>query len=352
MGNTIGELFKVTTFGESHGKAVGVVIDGVVPGIEITQKEIQQELDRRRPGQSKASTPRQEKDKAEILSGVFEGRTTGTSICMIIKNHDAHSKSYEDIKDIFRPGHADYTYFNKYGIRDYRGGGRSSGRETIGRVAAGALAKKILSQYGIQVIAYTIEIAGVRAKKIDLLEIENNSVRCPDKSAAQKMEKKIISARKEGDSVGGIIEVVAKNVPVGLGDPVFDKLDADIAKAIMSIGAVKGVEIGAGFEVAKMKGSTNNDQMKAGAFISNNSGGILGGISNGNDIVVRAAIKPTPSILKPQKTIDIHGNEVVISVKGRHDPCICPRAVPVVEAMMAITLLDHLQRQKAIEAQG
>lgn len=353
MSSTLGKNFRITTFGESHGKAVGVVIDGVKPGLKISEEEIQKELDKRKPGQSNVSTPRQEEDQVNILSGIFNGKTTGTPICLVVYNKDADSSKYEKIKNIFRPGHADFTYLKKYGVRDYRGGGRVSGRETIARVAAGAIAKKLLSKNGIKIIAYTKEIAGIVAKKIDLAEIEKNPVRCPDKKAAKKMEMVILKAKAEGDSVGGIVEVIATNVPAGLGDPVFDKLSANIAKALVSIPAVKGVEIGAGFKVAQMKGSECNDQFikKGGKIIttSNNSGGILGGISTGMPIVARVAVKPTSSIAKEQQTVDIDGKKVKIKIKGRHDPCICPRIVPVVESMMAIILADAIMRQETIK---
>ncbi|HBA26190.1 MAG TPA: chorismate synthase [Nitrospinae bacterium] len=347
-GNSFGKIFKVTTWGESHGKALGVIIDGCPPMIELQEEDIQIELDRRMPGNSDVTSPRKETDSVEILSGVFEGKTTGAPISLLIKNIDVDSSKYEKIKSIFRPGHADYTYFVKYGIRDYRGGGRSSGRETVGRVAAGAVAKKILKKRGIRVTGYTKQIGDITASVIDLNEIEKNDVRCPDKSAAKQMIERIKEVRKDGDSVGGIVEVIVSGVPAGLGEPVFDKLSADIAKALMSIGAVKGVEIGAGFKSALLLGSQNNDEMytKDGKvkFRTNNSGGILGGISNGDDIVIRIAVKPTASISKIQKSVDINNSERGIKVEGRHDPCICPRIVPVAEAMMAIVITDHLLR--------
>src|SRR3990167_282370 len=363
-GNSFGKIFKITTWGESHGKALGVIIDGCPPMLELNEEDMQIELDRRAPGNSEVASPRKETDKVEILSGVFEGKTTGAPISLLIRNIDVDSSKYEKIKDIFRPGHADYTYFVKYGIRDHRGGGRSSGRETVGRVAAGAVAKKILKAKGINVTGYTKQIGDITASVIDFNEIEKNDVRCPDKNTAQKMIEKIKEVRKAGDSIGGIVEVIASGVPPGLGEPVFDKLSADIAKALMSIGAVKGVEIGAGFKSALLLGSQNNDEMyvkahsehirfaqcklrESGgkvAFKTNNSGGILGGISNGDDIVVRIAVKPTASISKLQRSVDIHGKEREIRVEGRHDPCICPRIVPVAEAMMAIVITDHLFR--------
>jgi len=353
-GNTFGKLFTITTFGESHGKAIGVVIDGVRPGMPLNEADIQVELDRRRPGQSLATTQRKEPDKAEILSGVFEGKTTGTPIAIIVNNKDANPNDYEDLKDVFRPGHADFAYFKKFGIRDWRGGGRASGRETAARVAAGAIAKKMLAQQGITVIAYTKEIAGVVAENLDLNSIENNAVRCPDPKAAEAMLLKIDEARKSLDSVGGIIEAVAKGCPTGLGDPVFEKLDAKLAQAIMSIGAVKGVEFGDGFKASSMKGSEFNDAYKTeGGKVqtqSNHGGGISGGISNGEDIVLRAVVRPTCSIAQPQNTITKEGKAASIQIKGRHDPCICPRAVVVVEAMIAITLADCLLIQKSIQS--
>ena len=355
-GNSFGRIFKITTWGESHGKALGVIIDGCPPMLDLSEDDIQVELDKRAPGNSEVASPRKETDKVEILSGVFEGKTTGAPISLLIRNIDVDSSKYEKIKDIFRPGHADYTYFVKYGIRDHRGGGRSSGRETVGRVAAGAVAKKILRLKGIKITGYTKQIGDITASVIDLNEIEKNDVRCPDKNTAYKMIEKIKEVRSDGDSIGGIVEVIASGVPPGLGEPVFDKLSADIAKALMSIGAIKGVEIGAGFKSALLLGSQNNDEMYIKAcgersesngkiaFKTNNSGGILGGISNGDDIVVKIAVKPTASISKLQRSVDIHGKEREIRVEGRHDPCICPRIVPVAEAMMAIVITDHLLR--------
>ncbi|MBI4379269.1 MAG: chorismate synthase [Nitrospinae bacterium] len=347
-GNSFGKLFKITTWGESHGPALGVIIDGCPSMLDLKEDDIQFELDRRMPGKGEATSPRGEPDKVEILSGVFRGKTTGAPISMVIKNVDVDSSKYEKIKDIFRPGHADYTYFARYGFRDYRGGGRSSGRETAGRVAAGAVAKKILQIRGVKITGYTKQIGDTIASTFEIDEIEKNEVRCPDKSAAQMMLEKIREAKKSGDSIGGIVEVKASGIPPGIGDPVFDKLDADIAKALMSIGAVKGVEIGSGFKSVFLPGSQNNDEiyMKDGkvAFRTNNSGGILGGISNGDDIIVRIAVKPTASIGKRQRSVDVHGHETELKVEGRHDPCICPRIVPVAEAMMAIVFVDHLLR--------
>jgi len=351
-GNSFGQLFKITTFGESHGAALGVVVDGVPPNIPLKEKDIQEQLDRRKPGQSSVTTPRKESDQVEILSGVFEGKTTGTSLAMVIYNHNQKSEDYSELKNIFRPGHADYTYLKKYGIYDYRGSGRASGRETACRVAAGAIAKKILAQKGIVLAAYTLSVGDVAAQKIDASVIERNPVRAPDMEAAKRMMKRIEGAKKEGDSIGGVIEAVVKKCPAGLGDPVFDKLEATIAHALMSIGGIRGIEIGKGFAAAKMKGSEHNDRFYATSdniqTHTNHAGGISGGISNGNDIVVRVAVKPTSSIAKPQETIDKNKKKVTLAIKGRHDPCLCPRIVPVVEAMLAITIVDHLFIQKAL----
>lgn len=350
-GNTLGTLFRIATFGESHGKAVGVLIDGVRPKMRISERDIQKELDRRRPGQSSVTSPRRETDRVEIVSGVFRGKTLGTPICLLIRNIDKDPGAYKSVRNLFRPGHAGYTYLAKYGIHDYRGGGRSSGRETAGRVAAGALARHLLSKRGIDIFAYTLEAAGVRAKRVIRSEIEKNPMRCPDPDAAAAMEKLIGRLRKEGDSAGGIVEAVVKGCPPGLGDPVFDKLDADLARALMSIPAIKGIEIGSGFSAARMKGSEHNDPFftsgKDGRIRTrtNRSGGILGGISNGEDIIVRVAVKPPSSIRKRQRTVDLRGRSAGISMTGRHDPCICPRVVPVVESMIAVVLADHLLRQ-------
>jgi chorismate synthase len=323
--NTFGRNLRVTTFGESHGKALGAVIDGCPPDIPLEENDIQALLDRRRPGMSPLSSPRQEDDKIEILSGVFEGKTTGTPIAMIVRNRDVQSKDYEELREVFRPGHADFTYQEKYGIRDHRGGGRSSGRETVGRVAAGALAMKYLAMHGITVSGRIVSVHG--------------------KTEPAAIKHEILAAKDAGDSVGGIAEIVAKGCPAGLGDPVFGKLDALIAGAMMGIGAVKGVEIGDGFSVAGKFGSHNNDPMTEDGFSSNHAGGILGGISSGQDIVVRIAVKPTPSVAKTQKTLNIHGKVVDISVGGRHDPCIVPRIIPVAEAMLALVLADCLLEQ-------
>ncbi|MDR0932209.1 MAG: chorismate synthase [Victivallales bacterium] len=346
-GNTFGHLFRVTTFGESHGVAIGCVIDGVPAGIRLDTAQIQHDLDRRRPGQSKVSTMRNESDSVEILSGVMAGVTTGTALAMLIRNSDQHSSDYENLSHCFRPGHADYGYFKKYGIRDYRGGGRSSGRETAMRVAAGAVAKQLLAFYGISLQAYSIRIGGVSAKNFDLSQVESNIVRSADPEVADAMIAAIRTAQSELDSVGGIIECRADGVPAGLGEVVFDKLDALIAHAMLSIGGIKGVEFGAGFAAADLRGKNNNDPITPGGFSSNNAGGILGGISTGQPIVFRVAMKPTSSIAQEQQTIDENGNAVTLCVHGRHDPCLVPRAVPVVEAMTALVLADMLLQNRA-----
>ncbi len=349
-GNTFGKIFKISTWGESHGPGVGVVIEGCPAGLPISEKDIQKELDRRRTGQSKVTTSRKEKDQIRFLSGVFQGKTTGTPLSMMVENSDADSTKYETIKDLYRPGHADYTYDMKYGFRDYRGGGRSSARETVGRVAAGAVAKKLLKRKKITVVAYTKQIGPHIAKTIDLKEIEKNIVRCPDKKMAEKMIDHVMKLRKRGDSVGGVVEVLAMGVPPGLGEPVFDRLDADLAKALMSLPAVKGVEVGSGFAAAELTGSQNNDAFysKGGKIHTrtNNAGGILGGISTGEDIVMRFVVKPTSSILKEQETVTASGEKATIQVEGRHDPCVSPRAVPIAEAMVALTLIDHYLRNQ------
>ncbi len=346
-GNTLGEQFRVTTFGESHGAGLGVVIDGIPAGVPIDQEFLQQELDRRRPGQSKVSTMRQETDQAEILSGVFEGVSTGTSLAIIIRNTDQRSKDYSSLANVFRPGHADYSYFKKYGIRDYRGGGRSSGRETVARVAAGAIAKLVLKTMGVSVRACSLMIGKVWAESLDWSIVESNVVRAPDNKATERMIVAIQEAQALNDSVGGIIYGEALGVPAGWGEPVFDKLDAMLAYAMLSIGGVKGIEFGTGFQVTNKCGSENNDPILPNGFASNNSGGILGGISNGDTITFRVAIKPTPSIAQPQTTIDKNGNPTEIVVKGRHDPCLVPRAVPVVEAMTALILADLALRNRS-----
>jgi chorismate synthase len=349
-GSTFGKLFKITTWGESHGDGVGVVVEGCPAGLPLKESDIQKDLDRRRTGQSKVTTTRKEGDKIIIMSGVFKGKTTGTPISMRVDNKDADSSKYELIKHLYRPGHADYTYDAKYGFRDYRGGGRSSARETVGRVAAGAIAKKLLALDKITVTGFTRQIGHHIATTINFKEIEKNIVRCPDAKTAKKMVDAIMQARKNGDSLGGIVEVIAKGVPAGLGEPVFDRLDADLAKAVMCIPAVKGMEIGAGFQTATMTGSECNDvfatKNKKVMTQTNNAGGILGGISNGMDIIVKLVVKPTSSINKAQDTITQKGKKAEIRVEGRHDPCVAPRAVPIAEAMVALTLIDHLLRNK------
>ncbi|WP_366070275.1 chorismate synthase [Methanothrix sp.] len=366
-GSTFGTIFRATTWGESHGPAVGVVVDGCPAGIELSENDVQKELDRRRPGQSRATTERRESDRVEILSGVFEGLTTGTPISMVVWNTDARSSHYDSIRHTPRPGHADYTYHAKYGIRDHRGGGRASARETVGRVAAGAVAKKLLSEFGVEIVGYVIELGGIRASlpgwtsmgsidRGELLSIremaESSPIRCPDADASSRILSLLESVRSEGDSIGGVVEVVAIGVPPGLGEPVFDKLDADLAKALMSMGAVKAVEIGAGTESARLRGSEMNDPISYEngmiSFERNNAGGILGGISTGAPIVCRISVKPTPSIARSQRTVDLQSGESVdISVRGRHDPAIPPRIVPVAEAMIALVLADHLLRQRS-----
>ena len=346
-GNTFGELFRVTTFGESHGPGLGVIIDGVPAGVKIDEALIQRDLDRRRPGQSKVSTMRKEPDRVEILSGVFEGVSTGTSLAMVIRNTDQRSQDYGRLAELFRPGHADLGFFKKYGVRDYRGGGRSSGRETSMRVAAGAVAKMVLATMGVSVRACSMMIGGVYAETVDWSVVEENIVRSPDLAAAEKMVAAIRAAQADRDSVGGIICCEAHGVPAGWGEPVFDKLDALLAHAILSIGGIKGIEIGAGFEAPKKRGSENNDSSLPSGFASNHAGGILGGISNGDVITFRAAMKPTSSIAKKQHTIDKEGNATEIEVLGRHDPCLVPRAVPVVEAMTALVLADLALRNRA-----
>lgn len=347
-GNSFGELFRITTWGESHGKGVGVVIDGCPSKIPLDEAVIQSMLDRRRPGKSIASTTRKEPDRAMILSGVFDQMTTGTPIMIMVDNKDPDSRAYLPYTDRFRPGHGDITYDAKYGIRDWRGGGRASARETVARVAAGAVAKAILEQEEIEIIAYTAELGGIRPRTRDLSVISDNAFCCPDMDAAREMEKRVSAVRKQGNSLGGIVEIIARNVPAGLGEPVFDKLDADLAKAIMSIGAVKGVEIGAGFDATAKLGSENNDPITSEGFATNHAGGILAGISNGDDVVVRAAVKPIPSIAIEQNTIDKSGNAVTISMKGRHDISAIPRINVVCEAMVSLVLADHLLRQRAI----
>jgi chorismate synthase len=347
-GNSFGKLFNITTWGESHGKGIGVVIDGCPPGITITEDIVQEMMDKRKPGGSKSSTSRRETDTRQIMSGIFEEKTTGTPIMICIENKDSDSSSYEKYKDMFRPGHGDITYQAKYGIRDWKGGGRASARETAARVAAGAIAKEILRTENIEIIAYTLELGGIVANTIDLAQVSKNNYGCPDKNAAKEIEKRVVDTRKKGDSIGGIVEILVTGVPAGLGEPVFDKLDADIAKAMMSIGAIKGIEIGAGFQSARMLGSESNDPITPGGFESNNSGGILAGISNGDDILIRVAVKPIPSIEIEQDTIDVRKAPKKISVKGRHDISAIPRINVVCESMVAIALADHLLRQRTI----
>ncbi len=343
--NTYGRIIHMTTFGESHGPAIGAVMDGVRPGLEISEEEIQIQLNRRRPGQSDVVTPRSEKDQVHILSGVFEGKTTGAPIAMVIYNKDQDSSKYEGIKDKFRPGHADFTFYKKYGIRDHRGGGRSSGRETAGRVMCGAIARKVLLERGVTFTAHAIEIAGIKANTCDHSVIETNPVRCADPQAAREMEKAILAAKDDEDSVGGIVQLEIKGLPAGLGDPVFDKLDARLAKALLSLGATKGFEIGRGFELCRLRGSQSNDHMGRNGFLSNNAGGITGGISTGQDVIIRVGIKPTSSIAKEQQTMDIDFNDCKIEVHGRHDPCIVPRVIPVIENMAALVIWDAWETQ-------
>lgn len=347
-GNSFGQLFRVTTFGESHGLALGAVVDGCPPGLAISEADLQGDLDRRKPGTSRYTTPRREPDEVKILSGVFEGKTTGTSIGLLIENTDQRSKDYSDIKDLFRPGHADYTYHQKYGQRDYRGGGRSSARETAMRVAAGAIAKKYLKQlHGIEICGFLAQLGPIKAEAFDAAQIEQNPFFFPDAGKLEALDQYMRDLKKEGNSIGAKVRVIARNVPVGLGEPVFDRLDADIAYAMMGINAVKGVEIGDGFAVVEQKGSEHRDEMTPAGFASNHAGGILGGISSGQDIVVSMALKPTSSITVPGKTITTEGEATEMITKGRHDPCVGIRAVPIAEAMLALVLMDHLLRHRA-----
>jgi len=345
-GNTFGQVFRVTTFGESHGIALGGIVDGCPAGLALSESDLQVDLDRRKPGQNRLQTQRKEPDTVQILSGIFEGSTTGTPIAFAVFNEDFKSKDYSAIKDSFRPGHADYTYFKKYGRRDYRGGGRSSARETLSRVAAGAIARKILALEGIKIVGYVSQIGSVKIKKVVPEEIAKNRLFCPDPDAVAEMEAQIRQVQSERDSIGAMVEVVASGAPAGLGEPVFEKLDAALAGAMVSINAVKGVEIGAGFDVVELKGSQNCDAITPQGFRTNHAGGILGGISNGDDICVRLALKPTSSIATPQETIDIHGQSTTIATLGRHDPCVGIRAVPIAEAMMALVLVDFFLRNK------
>ena len=359
MANTFGQLFRVTTFGESHGGGIGVVIDGCPPKIEISEADIQRELDRRRPGQSKITTQRKEEDRCEIVSGIFEGKTLGTPIAILVRNKDARPKDYVEIAGKFRPSHADFSYEAKYGIRNWQGGGRASARETIGRVAAGAVAKKILSilYSNFEIVAYVAQIHEIIAKinrsSVKMKDAEKNAVRCPDVAAAKRMESLIGQIRDEGDSVGGVIECVVRGIPAGLGEPVFDKLEADLAKAMLSLPATKGFEIGSGFAATRMRGSEHNDpfEMRGGKIrtATNNSGGVQGGISNGEEIYFRVAFKPTATIAHEQKTVSTSREQTKLSARGRHDPCVLPRAVPIVEAMTALVLCDHALRQQATD---
>ena len=348
-GNTFGKLFCITTWGESHGPAVGVVVDGCPPGIEMDESIIQKMLDRRRPGRATTSTSRKEKDQAKILSGAFEGRTTGTPIMIMVENQDAKSNAYNSIANVYRPGHGDFTYQAKYGIRDWRGGGRSSARETVGRVAAGAVAMEVLKRENIEILAHTVALGSITAEKFDAETICLNPFLCADPVAAEKMTEEVENVKRQGDSLGGVVEIRVKNVPPGIGEPVFDKLDAEIAKALMSIGAVKGVEIGAGFNAAAMRGSQNNDPITPDGFSSNNAGGILAGISNGDEIIARVAVKPIPSISIEQETVDTDNKSSRITIKGRHDISAIPRINVVCEAMVSLVLTDHLLRQGAME---
>ena len=347
-GNSIGKLFKVTTFGESHGTALGCIVDGVPPGMNLSESDMQHDLDRRRPGSSRYTTQRREADQVKILSGVFEGVTTGTSIGLLFENTDQRSQDYSKIKDIFRPSHADYTYQQKYGIRDYRGGGRSSARETAMRVAAGAIAKKYLHEkLGITIRGYLAQMGDIECQLNDWQQVDQNPFFCPDESKLETLDQLLRQLKKEGDSVGAKVCIVAENVPVGLGEPVFDKLDADLAHALMSINAVKGVEIGDGFAAVNKRGSENRDEITPQGFLSNHAGGILGGISSGQTIISSIALKPTPSIEIVGQSININGESVEVSTHGRHDPCVGIRAVPIAEAMVAIVLMDHYLRYRA-----
>ncbi|MGD8483534.1 MAG: chorismate synthase [Thioalkalispiraceae bacterium] len=350
-GNTLGKLFTVTSFGESHGPAIGCIVDGCPPGLALEEADLQGDLDRRKPGKTRHTTQRREADQVEILSGVFEGKTTGTPIALIIHNTDQRSKDYSEIMNTFRPGHADYSYLQKYGMRDYRGGGRSSARETAMRVAAGAIAKKYLKQQcGIEIKGYMAQLGPIHYEQFDWDEIENNPFFFPDASKVQQLEDYMDALRKEGNSIGARINVVATGVPPGLGEPVFDRLDADIAHAMMCINAVKGVEIGAGFASVEQKGTEHRDEMTPQGFLSNHAGGVLGGISSGQHIEVSMALKPTSSIRLPGKSIDLAGQPVEVVTKGRHDPCVGIRATPIAEAMLAIVLMDHYLRQRGQNA--
>jgi len=346
-GNSFGKLFTVTTFGESHGLALGGIVDGCPPGLALSEEDLQQDLDRRKPGTSRHTTQRREADQVKILSGVFEGKTTGTPIGLVIENTDQRSKDYSNIKDTFRPGHADYTYQQKYGVRDYRGGGRSSARETAIRVAAGGVAKKYLrDQFGIEIRGYLSQLGPIKAEKHVWDDVETNAFFFPNNEQIEALENYMDALRKSGDSIGARVNVIATNIPPGLGEPIFDRLDADIAHAMMSINAVKGVEIGAGFASVEQKGTEHRDEITPEGFLSNNAGGILGGISSGQDISVSIALKPTSSLRLPGQSIDVNGNPIEVVTHGRHDPCVGIRATPIAEAMLAIVLMDHLLRQR------
>ena len=359
MGSSFGRIFRITTFGESHGGAVGVVVDGCPPRLPLAEEEIQRDLDRRKPGQSRLTTPRSEPDRVEILSGVFEGNTIGSPVAMLVHNRDARPQAYEHMKNVYRPSHADYTTEAKYGIRNWQGGGRASARETIGRVAAGAVARKLLRvAAGVEILAWVRRVHEIEAKidpgSVTLEAVESNIVRCPEPTAAGEMAERIDAARARGDSLGGVVECVARGVPAGLGEPVFDKLEADLASGLMSLPASKGFEIGSGFEGTHMTGIEHNDPFVPGEdgrphTTSNRSGGVQGGISNGEDIVLRVAFKPTATISQPQQTVDRGGEAVVLEAQGRHDPCVLPRAVPVVEAMVCLVLADHFLRQHSVD---
>ncbi len=346
-GNTFGQAFTVTTFGESHGVALGAIVDGCPPGLELSEADLQTDLDRRRPGQSKYTTQRRELDEVKIMSGVFEGRTTGTPIGLVIENTDQRSRDYGEIKDQYRPAHADYSYDKKYGFRDYRGGGRASARETSMRVAAGGIAKKYLWEtFGTRISGYLSQIGAIKPKIDSLEHVENNPFFCPDPNVVDEIAALIDQLRRDGDSIGARINVVASNVPAGLGEPVFDKLDADLASALVSINAVKGVEFGTGFLSVTQRGSMHRDEMDASGFLSNNAGGVLGGISTGQNVEMSIALKPTSSLTMPGKSIDRYGNEVEVVTKGRHDPCVGIRATPIAEAMVALVLMDHVLRDR------
>lgn len=350
-GNTFGKLFTVTTFGESHGPALGCIVDGCPPGLELSESDLQNDLDRRKPGQSRYTTQRREADQVKILSGIFEGRTTGTPIGMIIENTDQRSKDYSSIKDQFRPAHADYTYFHKYGLRDYRGGGRSSARETSMRVAAGGIAKKYLREhFGVEIFGYLSQLGPIELDLVDRPSINDNAFFCADPARVPELEQFMQTLIKDGDSIGARLTVCASGVPVGWGEPVFDRLDADIAHALMGINAVKGVEIGAGFRAVSQRGSEHRDEISKQGFLSNNAGGILGGISSGQDIVAHIALKPTSSLRLPGRSIDIHGEPIEVVTTGRHDPCVGIRATPIAEAMLALVLMDHALRDRGQNA--